>query len=78
MKRREFSLSTATAVAASAMTLPLSLSAQAQVRQFAEGKDVAKLKKPVATDADRGSQRHGSTASGRNPATVSRFWSDQD
>ena len=51
MKRREFSLSTATAVAASAMTLPLSLSAQAQVRQFAEGKDFAKLKKPVATDA---------------------------
>ena len=56
MKRREFSLSTATAVAASAMTLPLplSLSAQAQVRQFAEGKDFAKLKKPVATDAPAG------------------------
>ncbi len=54
MKRREFSLSSAAAVAASAVTLPLSLSAQAQVRQFKEGKDFVKLKKPVATDAPAG------------------------
>ena len=56
MKRREFSLlSTASAVAAtSALTLPFATGAQAQVRQFKEGKDFVKLKKPVATDAPVG------------------------
>lgn len=58
MQRREFSLSSATAVAASAVGLPLtlaaSLPAQAQVRQFKEGKDFVKLKKPVATNAPAG------------------------
>ncbi len=55
MKRREFSLSTATAVAASAVSLPFALpAAQAQARQFKEGKDFIKLKKPVAPDAPAG------------------------
>ena len=54
MKRREFSLSTASAVAASALTLPLAAPALAQPRQFQEGKDYAKLPKPVAQEAAAG------------------------
>lgn len=50
MKRRVFSLTTATALVASA----LPLSALAQGAQPKEGKDYAKLGKPVATDAPAG------------------------
>ena len=50
MKRRVFSLTTATALVAS--TLPLSVLAQGA--QPKEGKDYAKLGKPVATDAPAG------------------------
>ena len=50
MKRRVFSLTTATALMAS--TLPLSVLAQGA--QPKEGKDYAKLGKPVATDAPAG------------------------
>jgi len=52
MKRREFSLSAASAAAAAASAL--SLPAIAQPRQFKEGKDYAKLAKPVATEAPAG------------------------
>lgn len=54
MNRREFSL-TATAPMLAATTLGLPLAAQAQgPRQFKEGKDYARLSKPVATEAPTG------------------------
>ena len=54
MKRREFSLSTATTAAAAALSLPMAAPAFAQARQFKEGKDYAKLGKPVASEAPAG------------------------
>lgn len=54
MKRREFSLSTATTAAAAALSLPMATPAFAQARQFKEGKDYAKLGKPVASEAPAG------------------------
>ncbi|WP_027996348.1 thiol:disulfide interchange protein DsbA/DsbL [Simplicispira psychrophila] len=50
MKRRDFSLSAASALAASALSLP----ALAQSGAFKEGKDYAKLAKPVASSAPAG------------------------
>ena len=50
MKRRDFSVTAAAALAASAVSLP----ALAQPAPFKEGKDYAKLAKPVATTAPAG------------------------
>lgn len=53
MKRRVFSLSTASALAGAALPWGSS-SAQAQARQFKEGRDYAKLAKPVTPEAPAG------------------------
>ena len=54
MNRREFSLTaTAPMLAATALGLPLAAQAQGP-RQFKEGKDYARLSKPVATEAPAG------------------------
>lgn len=53
MERRDFSLSTATALAGVALFGGLQ-SVHAQARQFKEGKDYAKLAKPLISDAPAG------------------------